>query len=159
LADSSHEFADISRGPVNTSRTAMASAVSEKTVTAPAAKASDRMSAGATAWDRVSKKSVKKISARMTSPVISTSQGLTRSASTPAGRPAARQPALPGSEASTAASGLRVSCMTSRGMAKMASPSPSMDTAWPPRKTCSRSTGSSFAAYPRRSTPRSESLA
>ena len=50
LADSSHEFADISRGPVNTSRTAMASAVSEKTVTAPAAKASDRMSAGATAW-------------------------------------------------------------------------------------------------------------
>ena len=37
--DSSQEFAEISRGPANTSRTVTASAVSANTVTAPAAKA------------------------------------------------------------------------------------------------------------------------
>src|SRR5207248_6743341 len=45
----------------------------------------------------------------------------------------------PGRDASTAASGLRVSCMTSSGMARTASPSPIIDTAWPPRKARSPS--------------------
>ncbi len=90
FADSSHEFAATSPRPGNTSRTAMASAVSENTVTAPAAKASDRTCQVATLGDPVSKKSAKKISARVMSPLIRTSHGSSRSASTPAGRPAAR---------------------------------------------------------------------
>ena len=90
LADSSHEFAVISRAPANTSRTAMVSAVSENTVTAPAAKASARISHAAADRDPVRPNSARKIAARITSPAIRTRQGSSRSTSTPAGRPAAR---------------------------------------------------------------------
>ena len=90
LDDSSHEFAEISRAPLNTSRTAMASAVSKNTVTAPAAKASARIAPGETDGDPVSTKSTRKIRARMTSPPIRMAHGSRRSASTPAGRPATR---------------------------------------------------------------------
>ena len=90
LADSSHEFAVTSRVPANTSRTAMVSAVSENTVTAPAAKASDRISQAGGSRDPVSRNNTPKIAARTTSPAISTRQGSRRSTSTPAGRPAAR---------------------------------------------------------------------